>query len=109
MPTIDFFENINFKDKYKYAYSVLTDNNSDERNFFHNLLLKTYNDEEQVNFIKMSNDYFQIAPVYSWLMFNSEEIISFFNSQGNNNIKNMKISPEVRKAIRCSMGLYFSI
>ena len=109
MPIIDFCENTDFKEKYKYAYSVLTDNDLDERKFFHNLLIKTYNNKEQVQFIKMSNDYFQIAPVYSWLMFNSEEIMDFFKLQGNNNIKDMKISPEVRKAIRCCMGIYFSI
>ena len=91
---INFFEDENFKKKYKNAnYELL----KEENRFFYDLLINTYNDEVQIKFIKMANDYLRLAPVYSWLMYNSETIKKNYDPKGKKEISEIQIPDNLKK------------
>lgn len=98
---INFFEDENFKKKYKNAnYELL----KEENRFFYDLLINTYNDEVQIKFIKMANDYLRLAPVYSWLMYNSETIKKNYDPKGKKEISEIQIPDNLKKAIGSFWG-----
>ena len=100
---INIFDNKDFKKRYKSASYELTREGTDNK-FFYDLLIETYNDKEQMKFIKMANDYFQFAPVYSWLMFNKDRIKDHYDPDGKLKIEDIKISSELKKAIGAFWG-----
>ncbi|MBR3325614.1 MAG: hypothetical protein IKG14_06215 [Clostridia bacterium] len=93
---INILELDDFKKKYRSAYYTLK---QEKNNEFLELLNDTYNDDKQMHFIRMANDYLEYAPVYSWLIYNKEKIERFKN---NNNME--KFSTELKQALGAFWG-----
>ena len=98
---INIFEDERFIKKYKNANYELK---KPENEFVFKLLINTYNDEEQIKFIKMANDYLKLAPVYSWLMYNSEALNKKYASDTKQKGKKELISDNLKKAIGSFWG-----
>lgn len=91
---INFLEEQNFKNIYRSASKTLNENKD-----ILEILIDTYNDERQMTFIKMANDYFEYAPVYSWLIYNKERIKEYCEK---------KKSDEIDKDIKQAIGAFWA-
>ena len=105
---IKFYEcnNGDFAVKYRSAYSTLVKNKENKEIL--EMLIDTYNDEKELEFIKMANDYFEYAPVRSWLMYHKNELDKY-NYTKNGKIGNKLLNKEVKKAIRSVFWMGFAI
>ena len=52
----------------------------------------------------MANDYLRLAPVYSWLMYNSETIKKNYDPKGKKEISEIQIPDNLKKAIGSFWG-----
>lgn len=98
---MNFLDDENFKKTYKNANYELR---KEENRFFYDLLINTYNDEEQIKFVKMANDYLRLAPVYSWLMYNIEVIKKNYDPKGEKDISEIQMPDNLKKAIGSFWG-----
>lgn len=96
MTTIEFdniymkkFNKSDFAKIYKSASGILfkkttekEDNNAEYKyEPYLKLLFDTYNNEEEMKFIKQANDYLDLSPVYVWVKLNEQKINEYYNKE----------------------------
>ena len=104
------FDKKEFENIYKSAYGVLfkkTSENNNEAEYVNELYLKlllnTYNNKEDLRFIKKSNDYLNISPVYTWLKLNEDELKGYYEK---NQIEK-KLDNTENSLLRTTIGAFW--
>lgn len=93
-----------FKDNYRSAKAIL------EKNAWYlELLTKSYDNKEEVNFIKKVNDLLEISPVYTWLKIHQQELENYQNKLGKGKKLEDNEQSQLRISIRRILGLVNAI
>lgn len=69
------------------------------------LLFDTYNNEEQMKFIKQANDYLDLSPVYVWVKLNEQRINEYYEKE--NVPDENKLEHTNQSQLRISIGAFW--
>lgn len=93
-------EFVDFKDKYRSAKAILE---LDKNKWYLDLLTNTYDNEEEVNFIKRVNDLLEISVVYTWLKIHKDEIEDYQEKLRDED----KLGGDNQRQLRISIGAFW--
>ncbi len=87
-----------FKNKYLTADAVLR-----KEEFYLELLKQTYDNKEDMEFIKRANDILEEAPIITWMKINWEKI----NNYEKHLDKEKRLDSKTQRAVRISLGAWW--